>query len=253
MRVHAIYFSPAGSTKKIVEKVAEGISVDFAAHDITQGLKEDILLDDADVAVVGVPSYSGRVPVLAAQYLSEIEANGAACILACVYGNRAWEDTLLELSQICRKCGFAEISAAAFIARHSIFPDVAADRPNPDDLEQARSFGEESLKLIKGNKRHQINLAGNIPFGEIRRAPFVPETDDRCTQCGLCARLCPTAAIDPTNASNTDAALCISCARCIEYCPVNARKFAGALYEKSQANFKKQYASKKEIELFFPD
>lgn len=253
MKVHAIYFSPAGSTKKIVEKVAEGVSVDFAAHDITQGLKEDILLDDADVAVVGVPSYSGRVPVLAAQYLSEIEANGAACILACVYGNRAWEDTLLELSQICRKSGFAEISAAAFIARHSIFPDVAANRPNRADLEQARSFGEESLKLIKGNKHHQINLPGNIPFGEIRRAPFIPETDDRCTQCGLCARLCPTAAIDHTDARITEAALCISCARCIEYCPVNARKFAGALYEKSQAGFHAQNGGRKEIELFFPE
>ncbi len=253
MSVHAIYFSPAGSTKKIVEKVAEGISAGFVAHDITQGLKEEILLDDADVAVVGVPSYSGRVPVLAAHYLSEIEANDAACILVCVYGNRAWEDTLLELSQICRKSGFAEISAAAFIARHSIFPDVAANRPNRADMEQARNFGEESLKLIKGNKHHHINLPGNIPFGEIRRAPFIPETDDCCTQCGLCACLCPTAAIDPADAKNTHADLCISCARCIEYCPVNARKFAGALYEKSQANFKKQYVSKKEIELFFPE
>lgn len=49
------------------------------------------------MAVIAVPSYAGRVPAPAVQRLTAMQGNGARAVLVCVYGNRAYEDTLVEL------------------------------------------------------------------------------------------------------------------------------------------------------------
>lgn len=59
-------------------------------------------------------------------------------MIVCVYGNRGDEDTLLELNNICTDNGFVAISAGAFIAKHSIFPAVAEERPDKNDIQTAK-------------------------------------------------------------------------------------------------------------------
>lgn len=59
-----------------------------------------------------------------------------------VYGNRDYEDALLELHDILSENGFVVVAAGAFVARHSIFPDVAAGRPDRDDLDRMAEFAE---------------------------------------------------------------------------------------------------------------
>lgn len=59
-----------------------------------------------DVAIVAVSSYSGRVPSTAAERISKIQGNGAKAIIVCVYGNRAYEDTLVELQDLVQQAGF---------------------------------------------------------------------------------------------------------------------------------------------------
>ena len=54
-------------------------------------------------AVIAVPSYGGRVPQVAVDRISEIKGNGAKAVLLCVYGNRAYEDTLTELEDSAEK------------------------------------------------------------------------------------------------------------------------------------------------------
>ena len=246
--VHAIYFSPAMSTKKVVRAVASGISEQVVNYDITQGWKKEPVFSKNDIAVIGVPSYSGRVPKLASQYLSELSANNIPAIIICVYGNRAYEDTLIELKNICSESGFSVIGAGAFIARHSIFPNVAEGRPDPTDIEAARNFGQECLKKTEGGILH---LTGNFPYREINSVPLVPKGDWHCDKCGICIKGCPTGAIDIYNPKKTDKNKCISCARCIEFCPVGSRKFKGVLYRVAKSQFTKNYNSRKENELFF--
>ena len=55
-----------------------------------------ISLDKEDICIVAVPSFGGRVPAIAAERLERIRANGAMAILVVVYGNRAYDDTLLN-------------------------------------------------------------------------------------------------------------------------------------------------------------
>ena len=44
-----------------------------------------------------MPAFGGAAPQLALDRLSRIRGNGALCVIAAVYGNRAYEDTLVLL------------------------------------------------------------------------------------------------------------------------------------------------------------
>lgn len=246
--VHAIYFSPALSTKKIVKAVAEGISPHIVTYDITQGVGKTVFLDNS-IVVIGVPAYYGRVPSLAKEHLSQFKANGTPAILVCVYGNREFEDTLLELQQICTESGFKVISAGAFVARHSIFTNVAEGRPDTADLEAAREFGKQSLKYRYTNNLH---LPGNIPYRAIGAIPFVPTGGRQCDKCGVCVKACPTNAIADDTPKKTDKSKCISCGRCIELCPQKTRKYRSLIYHIAKRKFTKAHNGRKEISLFFP-
>ncbi len=251
--VHAVYFSPAQSTRKIVETITEGISSKFIRHDITQGIKESIVFKSGEIAVIGVPSYSGRVPSLATQYLSEIKSKGAYAIIVCVYGNREYEDTLRELNMICQKSGFLTISSGAFIARHSIFPELAKGRPDKNDLEKARQFGMQSLAYLSTDKINVMQQTDNCLYRKVETIPFVPKTNAHCNNCGICISLCPVNAIDKSNPKKTNKKICITCAGCIERCPQNARRFKGILYNMIKKNFVKKYGKRKEVEVFFAE
>lgn len=61
---------------------------------------------EEDVVVFAVPSFGGRVPSTAAERFSRIKGNGAACVLLCVYGNRAYDDTLAEVEDLAKDAVF---------------------------------------------------------------------------------------------------------------------------------------------------
>lgn len=247
-RVHAIYFSPALTTKAVVRAVAGGISENVISYDITQGIKKAPEFSEGDIAVIGVPSYSGRVPALAAKWLSELRSESIPAVLVCVYGNREYEDTLLELNEVCVRSGFKPISAGAFIARHSIFPHVAQGRPDATDLGAARDFGRSSLE-IKGVG--ELHLKGNYPYRETGVVPLKPRASRACDGCGICVKACPTGAISADNPRRTDKTLCIACARCIALCPKKCRQFRGLLYSLVRRQFTKKNKARKENEYFF--
>ncbi|MDE6280624.1 MAG: hypothetical protein K2M15_02335, partial [Oscillospiraceae bacterium] len=98
--------------------------------DLTDAALQSTDLDDNDLAVIAIPSFGGRVPALAAQRLAKIHGNQARCVVMCVYGNRAYEDTLVELEDLARQSGFQVIAAVAAVAEHSIMHQYAAGRPD---------------------------------------------------------------------------------------------------------------------------
>ena len=59
-----------------------------------------VSMTEDDVAVISVPAYAGRIPAVVADRLGMGRGNGARAVLVCVYGNRAFEDTLVELEDV---------------------------------------------------------------------------------------------------------------------------------------------------------
>ena len=135
MRYYNIYFSPTGGTKKVADIICYALEGDFNEIDLCSNIDLTSLCED-DICVVSVPSYGGRVPGTAVDRLKCISGNGAKAILNCVYGNRAWEDTLTELQDTLEELGFRCVAALATVAEHlssvSLQPAVRMSwtRPN---------------------------------------------------------------------------------------------------------------------------
>jgi ferredoxin len=251
-KVHAIFFSPARSTKKIVEAIASGISEELIIHDITQGIHKPIELTSNDIAVVGVPAFSGQVPALAAKYITQIKGNSAKAIIACAYGNCHYENTLNELSNICVEAGFIPISSGAFISRHSLFPELGKGRPDKRDLDNARQFGKKSVMHSRIMNGGELKMGDNTPGRVQGVVPPVAKASADCNFCGRCVQACPVGAIDSHNPKKTDKKNCIACTRCIDVCPYGARKFSGLMYLITKKRFVDKHKERKEIEVNIP-
>lgn len=257
-QINIAYFSATFSTKNIIDNIAKGLGGDnFNKIDLAKGCVDDIVFGGNDVLIVGVPVYAGRVPQIAADALQRLKGKLTSAVIVCVYGNRDYDDALLELKDIVTQNGFKVIAAAAFIAQHSIFAKVASGRPNDNDKAVAINFGQDVVKRISNlNENDLANLPdvkvkGNYPYKVTKKIPLSPKASRKCDACGTCARMCPVGAIDKNAPRKTDRKRCIACARCITVCPQRARRFGGLLYNIAGRSFVKKHQQQKDIEIIF--
>ena len=268
-RVWAMYWSATGTTKRVVTTIAQQaariLQVPFAEYDFTlPAARQDTPVFTADDLVVfGTPTYAGRVPNVLLKYLETIAGHGAAAVPIVTFGNRAFDDSLIELRDILSDQGFVPFAAAAFVGEHSFSTTLAAGRPDADDLEQAEQFGRDiaaraagihadtSPVDVPGRMRDERTYyqprdrAGNAV--DIRKVK--PKTSDACDDCGLCAQLCPMGSIDPKDVRNY-IGICIKCGACIKKCPKGAKYYddPGYLYHKTE--LEEGYCRRAPVSLF---
>ena len=255
MALVQITFSPTGGTGKVADIIAEEWEGQVTRIDLSDAKTDcsNIKLEQGDAALISVPSYGGRVPELAAKRLMKINGNQARCVIACVYGNRAYEDTLVELQDIVESCGFRVIAAISAVAEHSIMHQYAAGRPDKKDTEELRGFAKKIYRKLMDDKpsTSAFKVPGNRPYKKAGGAGLVPKATKECVSCGLCAENCPAQAISKDNLKTADSKKCISCMRCVAACPKSARKVNGALVSAAALAIKKACSERKEVELFY--
>ncbi len=245
--LHCIYFSAKLTTKKYVKSIAEAINItNTSFHDVTSATTtNDIKIPASSLAIFAAPVYAGRIPALAAERFASFKGDNTPAMIFCTYGNRAFDDALLELKDLVTGNGFKVISAAAFVACHSIFPNIAAERPFAYDIKDATDFAAQSLQLLSSldtiADAPNLQLPGNYPYRNVESTFFFAPKRNKhlCDHCGACARLCPTKAID-ADSLEIDTAKCISCGHCIAVCPKQAKKFGGIKYQIAKQMFTKK-------------
>ncbi len=254
MNVTQIIFSPTGGTKKVVDIITKTWGIQVNEIDLTNAQIDYAVLSlkKDDIVIIAVPSYGGRVPNLAAQRISKIHGNQAQCVIVCVYGNRAYEDTLLELSNIAEKSGFKVIAAVAAIAEHSIMHQYATGRPDTKDKQELQVYAKKILEKINSNviETSVQQIPGNYPYKKVSGVGLIPKAGNRCTNCGVCAKNCPAQAISKDNLKSADSKKCISCMRCVVKCPQSARKVNDAMVSVAALAIKKACSIRKENELY---
>ena len=146
----AVYFSPTGGTRKAVLNLAAGMGGDIEEVDLC-ALKGERGFGPEDLVIVGMPVFGGRIPGFAAKLLKQCRGNGATAVTVAVYGNRAFEDALVELNDALKELGFKIGASAALLAEHSMAREVAAGRPDKKDEEDARGFAGKILEKLAGD------------------------------------------------------------------------------------------------------
>ena len=257
-RVCTVYFSATGTTQKVVNALSKEIAAGLGAEqseycfNLPAAREQELNFTADDLVVLGVPVYAGRVPNLLLPYVRDmIRGNGALAVPVVLYGNRNFDDGLMELRNVMRDNGFVPVSAAAIVGEHSFSRTLGAGRPDQEDMALVAKLAEETVAKVKGfteTSAEAVAVEGCDPIrpyytprdrhGEPIRdfLKAKPMTDgDKCVKCGLCARLCPMGSIDPADVSNV-MGKCIKCCACVKKCPTGAKYFdhEGYLYHQHE-------------------
>lgn len=274
-KLNAMYFSATGTTEKVVCGIAKKLwkniglkegkeHINIMDFTLPQERQKTIEFSKDDILIIGVPVYAGRVPNVLTKYLKSISGNGALAISVVVYGNRNYDDALIELKDILEWDGFRVIAGAAFIGEHSFSNTLAKNRPDEKDMELVSDFADKIYnkvykKILDGNEIENVFVKGIKPYRkyympkdengkdiDIRKVQ--PKTRDSCINCKLCARVCPMGSIDFQDVTRLNG-ICIKCCACIKKCPVGAKYFEhiGYLKHKHELEIKFEYRQEPEV------
>lgn len=265
-QIKLVYFSATGTTKKILESIAAGTKVEHVEHMNLTGPDSAVKLNQLssnELVILGAPVYGGRLPVDAVNRFKNLKADKTPAVIVVLYGNRAFDDALLELKNLTIELGFNPVAGGAFIGEHSFatkdFP-IAAGRPDQQDIEMAIDFGARIMDKIKQvtspDKPMDLMLPGKFPYeaSGARVMEVSPITrQDTCSLCGTCSEVCPTAAISVNESVETETDRCIRCCACIKNCPEEARFFQDDMMETITKWLNENCSERKEPQVFGVD
>lgn len=193
--ITVICFSPTHTSRAIAGAVADGMArtrcgagATASCPSIVRTLDltldrsdEPIILTSGETVVLGAPVYAGRVAPEAVRRLKRIQVAAGASIPAVVtvtYGNRNYEDALVELYDLALSLGLTPFAAGAFIGEHSYSTPampIAEGRPDSMDLADASIFGGEcARKLESPGAFAPFHIKGNRPYKEPSRPASSP-------------------------------------------------------------------------------
>ena len=264
MKTYSYTFSPTGTSAMIAQAVGQGIrettGEEVLHQDLTHQEAPESRFDDSNLVIIAAPVYGGKMAPIAKIRMKEIRGNHTPCILIAVYGNRAFENALVDMAEFAMSRGFVPVAAGAFIGEHSYStPEtpIAVGRPDKTDIKDAVAFGNAigNAARVNGLKPVEVSELHDQPVPQKSVANFstfvkeymasqqsnpttlLPELNSSlCTSCASCLKACPTDAIGQDIAS-IDSSRCIRCCACVKVCPTGARTFSSPFAPVLSRNF----------------
>ena len=260
--MNTLYFSPTGTTRKVVQAFAKGFGGGLNENDITlpQARRNQLNprlvrtggpapepLDDPGsifslLTVFAGPVYGGRSFKLLTSAIAKLQGEGRPAVCIVNYGGRHYDMALADLYEAATKAGFIVVACGAFIGEHSFSRNIQTGRPNADDLQTARNFGrqvrEMLAEMVTSGAPLPAMAAADVPQRPVdldaigmhrerlgRLTPNRPSPDlNVCLHCGACASVCPLGLINMNDSDDIKPG-CLKCNTCVKTCPVGAMRF----------------------------
>jgi len=268
MKLKRLYFSATGRTKKILDALTMSLQEDvdmISIEDINMTEKETrdkpLTLKKDEVVMIGVPVYAGRIPNILKRFFKTFRAEGNKAIIFVSYGNRQYDDAVVELNALATDSGCVVVGAGAFIGQHAFSDILAHGRPDHEDLQVIRDFSKAMAKKIRAESMEPLlaeTIKGEEPIrpyytprdidGQaLNFKPIVPSiSDERCNQCGICVAICPMQSLEINEKVYVKGA-CIKCCACVKACSKQAIFFDDPVFvahrEALEINFLKRRQS----------
>ena len=228
-----VYFSPTDTTKNIVNKVASEMALPIIKEfNLTNYEYNNFkyTFNENDVILLGSPVYGARIPKTAKNRFNGLTGSNSKIVLVLTYGNVHYDYSPIEFYEMIKNKGFTIIGIGVFSVRHNVFKNIGLNRPNEQDYKEIKQFSQNLVEKINRNTNKNIEIKWEGSFGENPKYPVRPKGNKNCQKCGLCIKLCPENAIEPTDPRKTIKDKCAFCTRCIKYCPNRARNFPKTSY-----------------------
>lgn len=217
------YFSPTHGTENTVKILSEYIDNNWTDIDLTEYSvrKKEFNLTNKDLLVIGMPVYSGRIPQISNMF-DCLKGDNTPCVICACFGNRDYDDTLVEMQDELKSRGFIAIAGSATVIPHVYNKAIGANRPDDEDKKELKDFASKINQKLESDIS-EVSVSGNRPYKTLKKSDQTPILNkDTCGKCGKCVEVCPTNAIDKdTFVGNAD--LCIRCMKCVFVCPNDSR------------------------------
>lgn len=268
--VAAVYFSATDTTKTVVSRIArrtaERLDVPVRTVDFTlpETRTSKTVFDQTELVIFGVPVYAGRIPNLLLPFVkSGFSGCDTPAVPVVLYGNRNYDDALIELRDVLEHNGFHTIAAGAFIGEHSFSYTLAAGRPDSDDLLVADALADRAADRVSGRQplpARPVPVRGETPVrpyytprdragNPVNILKVKPKTKPSCDRCGICASVCPMGSIDREDPAVVSG-ICIKCGACVKKCPKQAKFYDDENYLYHQHELEEGFARRAKPELF---
>jgi len=269
-KVYSVFFSATGTTEKIASRIgfniASALNGELEIINFTPLNERSIerSFSPDDIVILATPTYAGRVPNLIVKYVESIMGNGAIGVPVVLFGNRSFDDSLMELKNIMIDNNFKVVGAGAFVGAHSFSYTLGKGRPDTEDMAKADLLSNMVVeKINKNDLSCPENIKGRNPIGPyytplgldgnpVNILKVRPLTSDKCDNCGLCAVLCPMGSINPENPKEyVGKGICIKCGACIKKCPKGAKYYTDEQFLSHKAYIEQHFERRAESEIYY--
>jgi ferredoxin len=237
MKTEIYYFTGTGNSLVVARDIAGQIEGELIA--IPSVIDQSTIQTDAQVIGIVFPVYIWGMPLIVKKFVKKLgNLQGRYIFAIATYGGMPGA-TINMLEKVIEKCDGKLAAGFTVCMPGNYTPMYGAI----DEEKQQQMFGDWQKKLltiaeyIKANRqgaKENGKMFANFIFSSIiykLAAPHIPKmdkqfrSDEKCSQCGICQKVCPVNNIELINGKPTWKGHCEQCLACLQWCPETAIQY----------------------------